>query len=351
VNIINDRDILGMSEQKTVIVTGAAGFIGYHVSKRLLDYGFSVVGVDNINDYYDISLKHDRLNMLREQGGNSGEFVFERGGVDDKSFMSEVFSKHKPTYVIHLAAQAGVRYSIENPQAYIDSNVTGFLNVLEASKENKVLHLLYASSSSVYGNSADSPFDTKSVVAHPVSMYAATKRMNELMAQVFATQYDLPCTGLRFFTVYGPWGRPDMAPIKFADAIMSGETLHVYNHGEHYRDFTYVDDIVDGILLLLSEAPKKGKHTDSAPDRSQYPHRIYNIGAQTPVYLMDFIGLLEKELGVKANKKYLPMQMGDVVTTVADVSDLIADTGYRPSTTVEVGVKKFADWYKMYNKK
>lgn len=332
---------------QTILVTGAAGFIGFHVCSQLLSEGFQVVGLDNINSYYDVSLKHDRLHQLKSHP-NARYFHFEQRDLVTPGVMNPILQQYDIKQVIHLAAQAGVRYSIDCPQAYIDSNVTGFLNVLESCRQWGVQHLLYASSSSVYGNSKESPFSTTASASHPVSMYAATKRMNEMMAHVFADLYGLPCTGLRFFTVYGPWGRPDMAPMKFAKAMMEGQPIDVYNHGDHLRDFTYIDDIVRGILSILPTPPASGLFGDDAPDRAQAPARVYNIGAQTPVHLLSFIEEMERQLGVVAHKNMLPMQPGDVRETYADVSTLKSDHGYQPSVSIEEGLAHFVRWYREY---
>ena len=332
-----------------VLVTGAAGFIGFHLSKKLMEEGHFVVGIDNLNDYYDVSLKEARLDVLKNHE-ESVYFKFFKMDLTDLLGLSEIFDKFKFDAVVNLAAQAGVRYSIENPQAYIDSNVTGFLNILNLSKEHHINHLVYASSSSVYGNSKEEVFKTTSCASHPVSMYAATKRANELMAHVYSSQCSLPCTGLRFFTVYGPWGRPDMAPMKFTQSMLDGKPIDVYNYGEHFRDFTYVDDIVDGIMRVLPNPPKVDEGTGETPKDAKVPFRVYNIGAHKPVHLLSFIETLEKELGVSAKKNLLPMQPGDVVSTYADVSDLMEEQGYSPKTSLEHGIAKFIKWYKdFYN--
>jgi UDP-glucuronate 4-epimerase len=332
----------------TILVTGAAGFIGFHTVKKLLDKGHRVVGVDNINDYYSVALKHDRLSELRNHP-QAEKFTFYRKDLSNKESLSTLFFQHEIKYIIHLAAQAGVRYSIDNPQAYIDSNVTGFMNMLLLASQYKVEHLVYASSSSVYGNSVDVPFSTNAMVSHPVSMYAATKRMNELMAHVMSHQTQLPTTGLRFFTVYGPWGRPDMAPMKFADAMIQGEAIDLYNNGDHYRDFTYIDDIVDGIVGVMAHIPKAKDASPCTPADSKAPYAIYNIGAQSPVHLLEFVGVMESALGVTAKRRYLPMQMGDVKTTSADVSPLMREIGYQPKVKVKEGVERFVSWYNAYH--
>lgn len=337
----------------TVLVTGAAGFIGYHLSQKLIESGYSVVGIDNLNNYYDVRLKEARLNELHNSP-NAEAFTFIKIDIKDAELLKSELSDYKFDAIVNLAAQAGVRYSIENPQAYIDSNITGFLNILNLARDKKVKHLVYASSSSVYGNSKEEVFSTDSYASHPVSMYAATKRSNELMAHVFAHQYNVPCTGLRFFTVYGPWGRPDMAPMKFAKAMLEGKAIDVYNYGKHFRDFTYIDDIVNGIVKIIPSPPKVLSHKNGAvgafkeltPKESESPFKVYNIGAHNPVHLLNFIQTLEKELGVEAKKNLLPMQPGDVVSTYADVSELINDHEYSPSTTIENGVTEFIRWYK-----
>lgn len=332
----------------TVLVTGVAGFIGYHTVKRLLDQGKYVVGIDNINDYYSVSLKHDRLDMLKKHP-NADRFTFYKKDLVQKETLVPLFFEHEIQYIVHLAAQAGVRYSIENPQAYIDSNVSGFMNILLLASQFNVEHLVYASSSSVYGNSVDVPFSTHAMATHPVSMYAATKRMNELMAHVISHQKQLPTTGLRFFTVYGPWGRPDMAPMLFADAITQGKPIDLYNHGDHFRDFTYVNDIVDGIVGVMPHIPQETEVNSGTPADGKAPYTVYNIGAQNPIHLLEFVKIMEEELGIAAKKNFLPMQMGDVKTTNADVSPLMNDICYQPSTSVEQGVKAFVKWYREYN--
>ncbi|MCQ8849398.1 NAD-dependent epimerase [Alteromonas stellipolaris] len=335
-----------------ILVTGAAGFIGAAVSQYLINRGDDVVGIDNINDYYDIALKHARLEQV--QNSAAGErFTFIKMGVEDRPEMAALFEDQKFDKVVHLAAQAGVRYSIENPNAYVDANLVGFMNILEGCRHNKVGHLVYASSSSVYGANETMPFSEQHNVDHQVSLYAASKKANELMAHTYSHLYNLPTTGLRFFTVYGPWGRPDMALFKFTKAILEGKTIQVYNFGNHRRDFTYIDDIVEGVIRSLDNVAKPNESWDaSAPDpsSSKAPYKVYNIGAQTPVHLLKFIETLEASLGVEANKELLPLQPGDVPDTYADVSSLVNDTGYKPSTSIDVGVKNFVDWYKdFYN--
>lgn len=319
---------------KRILVTGAAGFIGFHVSKRLLAEGYEVYGIDNLNDYYDVTLKQDRLDQLLP----SSNFRFRRLDLADRRGMAHLFEKDTFEGVIHLGAQAGVRYSLENPHAYADSNLTGFVNVLEGCRQQQVQHLVYASSSSVYGANRKVPFATTDNVDHPVSLYAATKKANELMAHSYSHLYNIPTTGLRFFTVYGPWGRPDMAYFKFVDAIVQGKPIQVYNQGQMKRDFTYIDDVVEGILKTL-HCPPLG---------ASAPYKVYNIGNHSPVALMDFIEVIENTLGVAAEKILLPMQPGDVVETYADVEQLMADVGFKPDTSLEVGISKFVDWYQQY---
>ncbi len=321
---------------KKILVTGGAGFIGFHLSKRLLEDGYDVVGYDNINDYYDVSLKYARLEILEK----FSNYTFVKGDLADKDAVNKLFEDNKFDIAINLGAQAGVRYSIENPQAYIDSNIVGFFNILEACRHNPVSHLLYASSSSVYGNQEKTPFSTDDNVDHPISLYAATKKSNELMAFTYSHLYGIPATGLRFFTVYGPYGRPDMAYFSFTNKIMKGEPIKIFNNGDMYRDFTYVDDIVQGICNMLENPPK--------PDKNGDRHKVYNIGNNAPEKLMYFIETLEKCIGKTAEKEYLPMQAGDVYQTYADVSELMRDFDFKPSTTIEEGLSKFAEWYKEY---
>ena len=321
---------------KRILVTGGAGFIGFHLSKRLLEDGYDVVGYDNINDYYDVSLKYARLEILEK----FSNYTFVKGDLADKDAVNKLFEDNKFDIAINLGAQAGVRYSIENPQAYIDSNIVGFFNILEACRHNPVSHLLYASSSSVYGNQEKTPFSTDDNVDHPISLYAATKKSNELMAFTYSHLYGIPATGLRFFTVYGPYGRPDMAYFSFTNKIMKGEPIKIFNNGDMYRDFTYVDDIVQGICNMLENPPK--------PDKNGDRHKVYNIGNNAPEKLMYFIETLEKCIGKTAEKEYLPMQAGDVYQTYADVSELMRDFDFKPSTTIEEGLSKFAEWYKEY---
>jgi UDP-glucuronate 4-epimerase len=328
-------------------VTGAAGFIGYHVSRALLERGDSVIGIDNLNDYYDPRLKEARLARLRPHAA----FGFERVDVADRDAIAALFRRYSPARVIHLAAQAGVRYSLTNPYAYTDTNVTGFLNILEACRSGGVEHLVYASSSSVYGSNTAQPFSEHQNVDHPVSLYAATKKANELMAHTYAHLFRIPCTGLRFFTVYGPWGRPDMALFNFTRGILAGEAIPVYNRGEMIRDFTYIDDIAEGVVRVLDRIPEPDPSFDPArpdPARSSAPYRIFNIGNNRPVHLLEFIKVLEKHLGRKAKLDLQPMQPGDVPSTMADVSELESAVGFRPSTTIDDGIRAFVEWYVEY---
>ena len=330
-----------------ILITGASGFIGMHLSKRLLLLGNEVIGLDNLNDYYDILLKKNRINQIKD----NKHFKFVEVNLNDKKSLHEIFCKYEPEIVINLAAQAGVRYSIENPYAYLDSNLTGFLNILEACRSYPVKHLLYASSSSVYGGNKVAPFSTNHNVDHPVSLYAATKKSNELMAHTYSHLYDIPTTGLRFFTVYGPWGRPDMAYFSFTKDIIEGNPIKVFNHGKMERDFTYIDDIVEGIVKLIPHAPQKNPDWDESKDElgaSFAPYRVYNIGNNQPVQLMKFINVLEEKIGKEANKQYMEMQPGDVMRTYADVSELERDIDFKPSTSIEEGLGKFVDWYKEY---
>lgn len=329
------------------LVTGAAGFIGYHVAERLLAAGHQVVGIDNLNDYYDVGLKTARLDMLADKPG----FRFIKLDLADREGMAALFAEHQFQRVIHLGAQAGVRYSLVNPLAYADANLIGHLNVLEGCRHNKVEHLLYASSSSVYGLNRKLPFATEDSVDHPVSLYAATKKANELMSHSYSHLYGLPTTGLRFFTVYGPWGRPDMALFKFTKAILAGESIDVYNHGEMHRDFTYIDDIAEAIVRLQAVIPQADPSwtvEQGSPAASSAPYHVYNIGNSAPVKLMEYISALEQALGVTARKNMLPMQPGDVMDTSADTEELYRDIGFKPETSVEEGVKRFVDWYKAF---
>ena len=330
-----------------VLVTGAAGFIGFHLSKRLLDRGDEVIGLDNLNDYYEVGLKKARLAQLEGRKG----FSFHKLDLSDGRGMDGLFKAKKPERVVNLGAQAGVRYSITNPHAYIESNIVGFTNILESCRHHGVEHLVYASSSSVYGSNKVSPFSIHHNVDHPVSLYAATKKANELMAHTYSHLYKLPTTGLRFFTVYGPWGRPDMALFIFTKAIMAGKPIEVFNHGKMQRDFTYIDDIVEGVVRVLDKVPQPNPAWDALaadPGTSAAPYRVYNIGNNQPVELLRFIEVLENCLGLKAIKNLLPMQPGDVPATCADVDDLARDVGFRPATPIETGVGRFVEWYRSY---
>lgn len=320
----------------TYLVTGAAGFIGSYLSKALLEKGATVIGIDNINDYYSVKLKEDRLKSIEVYD----KFSFIKCDISDKEALMGIFEKYHPQYVINLAAQAGVRYSIENPDAYINSNIIGFFNILEACRHFPVEHLVYASSSSVYGGNKKVPFSTEDKVDHPVSLYAATKKSNELMAHSYSKLYGIKSTGLRFFTVYGPMGRPDMAADLFANAIMKGEPIKVFNHGDMKRDFTYIDDIITGVMNVIPNPP--------LPNEDGVHYKVYNIGNNHTETLLDYISTLEKALGKEAKKEYLPMQAGDVPITYADVTDLYNDFGYKPNTSIETGLKRFADWFVGY---
>ena len=349
---------------KKILITGTAGFIGFHLANRLAGGDFEIIGLDNINDYYDVNLKYARL---KEAGFQKDEieynkmiksnklenYSFIKLDLTDKLNLEKLFEKEKFDYVINLAAQAGVRYSLENPHSYVESNVVGFLNILESSRHNKVKHLIYASSSSVYGLNKKQPFSTEHCVDHPISIYAATKKSNELMAHTYSYLFNLPTTGLRFFTVYGPWGRPDMALFLFTKAIKNGEPIKVFNNGKMKRDFTYVDDIVNGIVALIDKIPEENPNWDGLNAPSSYsiaPYRVFNIGNSRPVDLMEFVHEIEKALGKKAVIEFLPMQPGDVENTFADVSDLSEITGYSPSVTVKEGITKFIEWYENFVK-
>ena len=346
-----------------ILVTGTAGFIGFHLAKRLLERGDEVVGLDNINDYYDVRVKYGRLRETGIEGdeaieyakpvqsGKYGNYRFVKLNLEDRAAVDELFEQEKFDAVCNLAAQAGVRYSLVNPHAYVDSNIVGFVNILEGCRHHSVGHLAYASSSSVYGLNETMPFSTHDNVDHPISLYAASKKSNELMAHTYSHLYGLPTTGLRFFTVYGPWGRPDMALFLFTKAILEDRPIDVYNYGDMRRDFTYIDDIVEGLLRVIDRPPKgnpnwSGKHPD--PGSSRAPYKIYNIGNNNPVKLMDFITAIEKAIGKEAKKNLLPIQPGDVPATWADVSELIDDLGYKPSTPVEEGVHRFVEWYREF---
>ncbi|HNR13689.1 MAG TPA: NAD-dependent epimerase [Thermodesulfobacteriota bacterium] len=331
----------------SILVTGAAGFIGFHLSKRLLERGEEVIGIDNLNAYYDVQLKKDRLSQLLQEKS----FSFTLLSLEDKAAVDALFDTHRFEVVVNLAAQAGVRYSLINPYAYLDSNLSGFLNILEGCRHHAVKHLVYASSSSVYGLNTAMPFSVHHNVDHPVSLYAATKKSNELMAHAYSHLYHLPVTGLRFFTVYGPWGRPDMALFLFTKAILEGKPIRVFNNGNMKRDFTYIDDIITGVERIIDRIPEPNPAwSGDSPDpaSSCAPYRLYNIGNNNPVDLMQFIEALETALGKRAEKQFLPLQPGDVPATYADVDDLVRDVGFKPATSVEDGIQKFVDWYRSY---
>jgi UDP-glucuronate 4-epimerase len=330
-----------------VLITGAAGFIGFHLSMRLLKNGCHVTGIDNLNHYYDVKLKEARLEKLT----SFENFSFHKMDISDKKSLEEIFNNTKYDVVVNLAAQAGVRYSIENPHAYVDSNIVGFVNLLEACRHNDVKHLVFASSSSVYGANTKMPFSVHNNVDHPVSLYAATKKANELMAHAYSHLYGMACTGLRFFTVYGPWGRPDMALFLFTKAILEEKPIKIFNHGRMQRDFTYIDDITEGVVRIMGRLPEpdptwNGDNPD--PGTSYARYKIYNIGNNNPVELMEFIGVIEKVLGKKAKKEFLDLQPGDVPATYADIDDLIKDVGFKPETSIETGIKQFILWYNDY---
>ncbi len=343
-----------------ILITGTAGFIGFHLAQKLLQRGDTVVGIDNINDYYDVELKYGRLaetginrnaeNWYKKiQSTRYPNYSFVRMNLEDQEQLSKLFKDEKFDKVCNLAAQAGVRYSLENPHAYINSNIVGFINILEACRHNNIKHLAYASSSSVYGNNTKMPLSTSDNVDHPISLYAATKKSNELMAHTYSHLFDLPTTGLRFFTVYGPWGRPDMALFLFTKAILEDQPIKVFNNGNMVRDFTYVDDIVEGVTRVIDTPPyvSDKKETDASISNTA-PYKVYNIGNSSPVQLMEYIGAIEKKLGKQAEKEFLPMQAGDVPKTEANVTDLMEDLGYKPNTPIVKGIEKFIDWYKSY---
>jgi len=334
---------------KAILVTGAAGFIGFHVAQRLLSTGSKVVGLDNLNDYYDPKLKEARLDILKRQSN----FTFVKLNLADRDSVKSLFAQHRFPAVIHLAAQAGVRYSLQNPHAYVDANIEGFVNVLEGCRHGDCGHLLFASSSSVYGANTKLPFSVQDNVDHPISLYAASKKANELMAHAYSHLYKIPATGLRFFTVYGPWGRPDMAMFIFAKAILSGTPIRLFNHGNMRRDFTYIDDVVEAVVRLMDRPPQGNPAWSGAkpdPATSSAPWKIYNIGNNRPEELLHVVSLLEKELGRTAVREMLPMQPGDVPATYADIDDLARDVGFRPATTIEDGIARFAKWYRAYHK-
>ncbi len=341
------------ASNETILVTGAAGFIGAALVKALLSLDFKVIGIDNLNDYYSTSLKRSRLTEIKKVSMKNGEWFFYEISIEDNKVLQDIINRYNPEILVHLAAQAGVRYSITNPAAYIQSNLVGFANVLEGCRQNKISHLIYASSSSVYGGNKNLPFYEEQAVNHPVSLYAATKKSNELMAHTYSHLYDLPTTGLRFFTVYGPWGRPDMAPMIFARSILNNEPIQVFNHGKMQRDFTYIDDVVEGIIRCCF---KKASIDDDFnplipnPSTSSVPYRIFNIGNSHPTQLLYFIELLENNLGKKAIKNFQPMQPGDVVSTAARMDLLNSWVEYKPTTSIENGIKLFSEWYLEYFK-
>jgi UDP-glucuronate 4-epimerase len=332
-------------DYQKVLVTGAAGFIGFHLARRLLQDGYQVAGADNLNPYYEVALKEARLEKLK----NASNFTFFKLDLSDRKQLEEIFGGMGFDVVVNMAAQAGVRYSIENPYAYVDSNLVGFVNLLECCRHNRVKHLVFASSSSVYGANTKMPFSVHHNVDHPVSLYAATKKANELMAHTYSHLYRLPCTGLRFFTVYGPWGRPDMALFLFTRAILEDQPIKVFNHGKMQRDFTYIDDIIEGVVRVMGRLPEANPQwTGNAPDpgTSSAPYKVYNIGNNNPVALIKFIEVIEGVLGKKAKMEFMDLQPGDVVATYADVDDLIEDVGFKPETPIETGIERFIEWYK-----
>ena len=330
-----------------ILVTGCVGFIGFHLSRKLILNGHTVIGIDSINDYYGTKIKFDRLKILKK---NSKKFIFKKGDISNYLFVNKVFKELKIDQVVNLAAQAGVRYSIENPKAYLESNLIGFFNILDCSKKFKIKHLIYASTSSVYGNNSKLPFKEIRHADHPIQFYAATKRSNELMAHSYSSLYNLPTTGLRFFTVYGPWGRPDMALFIFTKNILEGKKIELFNYGNHIRDFTYVDDIVEPILRLIKKPPKKNKTKTSNPSESSAPFKIYNIGNNDPKKLMEFVKAIEKKLNKKAKIKFKPLQKGDVYETYADTSKLLQATGYKSKVDIDEGIGNFVDWFRNYYK-
>ncbi len=335
-----------------IIVTGAAGFIGFHLSLKLIKSGFNVIGIDNINSYYDVNLKLARVSEIKKTiNSSSGDFKLIKISLEDKSRLVEIFEMYKPKYVVNLAAQAGVRYSIENPDAYIQSNIVGFLNVLECCRNFDIKHLIYASSSSVYGGNTNTPFSEVSCVDHPVSLYAATKKSNESMAHAYSHLFSIPCTGLRFFTVYGPWGRPDMALFLFTKSILEGQPIKVFNNGNMIRDFTYIDDIVESLFRVIFKISSSDLEFDTSnpnPSTSIAPHRIFNIGNSKPTPLMDYISAIEECVGVEAKKEFLPMQLGDVKCTSADTTLLESWVNFKPNTTIKKGVSEFVKWYRNF---
>ena len=328
-----------------ILVTGCAGFIGFHLCQKLISSGFSIVGVDNLSEYYNVELKQNRLKILKTQKN----FVNYQLDIQDFHRLKSVINSHNISKIVNLAAQAGVRYSIKNPKAYIDNNIRGFFNVIEACRSEKIQHLIYASSSSVYGLNTKMPFSTVDRTDHPISLYAATKKSNELIAHSYSHLYGIPTTGIRFFTVYGPWGRPDMAYYLFAQKIMNDQPIRLFNRGKMRRDFTYISDIIEGIFLVMNKPPEIKPKWNGNPSESSAPYKIYNIGNSNPVELLYLINVLEKTLGKKAAKEFLPMQPGDVHQTYADVDDLVIDVGFKPSTTIDQGVTEFAEWFKWYH--
>ena len=337
---------------KKILVTGAAGFIGYHLCQRMLNEGFNVIGLDNLNSYYDIKLKEKRIDLLEKLAKNKNAYwEFIKGDLINKDFLTNIFRGEKPITVYNLAAQAGVRYSIENPSAYINSNILGFHNLIELCKDYSVKNFIYASSSSVYGGNKKIPFLEKDAVDHPISIYAATKRANELIAHSYSHLFGMPCIGLRFFTVYGPWGRPDMAPMIFAKAILDKKPIHVFNNGDMYRDFTYIDDVTETLIRLINKPAKKNSeynHSNSNPSESWAPYKIFNVGNSRKISLMNFIEILEKELGEKSNKIFVEMQKGDIQSTSAETECIEKWTDFKPNTNLEKGIKEFANWFKLY---
>ena len=335
---------------KTIIITGAAGFIGFNLCKRLTNEKVNIIGIDNLNSYYDVNLKLARIGELKKYNKN---FIFYKIDIEDTKNVDKIFNSHKPDIVFNLAAQAGVRYSIENPREFISTNVKGFINILEACKNNDIEHLVYASSSSVYGGNMQLPYSEKNTVDHPVSVYAATKKTNELLAHTYSHLYSLPCTGLRFFTVYGPWGRPDMSYFLFTKLILSGEKINIFNNGDMARDFTYIDDICESLVRVMKKIPSGEEDFDKknpSVHSSWAPHKVFNIGNSSSINLMEFIEIIEKELGQKALKNFVPMQPGDVKLTLADTSLLESYIGYKPSTNLKEGIKEFVKWYRIFYK-
>ncbi len=336
--------------KKTIIITGAAGFIGFNLCKRLMNEKVNIIGIDNLNPYYDVNLKLARIGELKK---NHKNFIFYKIDIEDTKNIDKIFNNHKPDIVFNLAAQAGVRYSIDNPREFISTNVKGFINILEACKNNEIEHLVYASSSSVYGGNMQLPYSEKKTVDHPVSVYAATKKTNELLAHTYSHLYSLPCTGLRFFTVYGPWGRPDMSYFLFTKLILSGKKINIFNNGDMARDFTFIDDICESLVRVMKKIPSGEKDFDKknpSPHSSWAPHKVFNIGNSSSIKLMEFIEIIEKELGQKALKNFMPMQPGDVKLTLADTSLLENYIGFKPTTNLKDGIKEFVKWYKIFYK-